>query len=118
MSSRRRLIKSYPVAGNGEANVLEVELYFNAGGMNYFTYREERRGYYLSVSPYKASHEGHLQSKMYSGFSGLKTLVQEVSRFGQKKFDALVVEDELLNGLVETVLAKNGLTIQQEKQAA
>ena len=68
MASRRRLIEKLEVIDNSEVNQIEVELYYSAGGMNYFNYKHEERGYYLSVSPYKFSVDGHFQSKRSLSF--------------------------------------------------
>lgn len=118
MSERRRVIKSIPISGNSEVNTLEVELYYSAGGMNYFNYKNEARGYYLSASPYKILHEGRFVTKTYGAFSGSKILIQESSRFGKKKFDTLVIDNATVNNLVNEVLTRNNLTVTESKLAA
>ncbi|MDI4654227.1 MULTISPECIES: hypothetical protein [Pseudoalteromonas] len=118
MTARRKLVKEIPVTGNSDVNVIEVELYFAKGGINYFNYKNEARGYYVSVCPYKVTHEGGYKSKAYSAFAGVKTLLLEASRFGQKKFETLKVPEGTLNALIEQVLENNGLSVLEEKQAA
>lgn len=111
--SRARILKTIAVAG-GEANEISVEVHYNTGGMNYFSYKEEARGYYLSVSPYKVS--GGF--KVYSAFSGVKTLIETANRFGQKKLDTIEVDEATIDHFVELVLEKNGLHLVDDKAAA
>lgn len=118
MASRRRLIEKLEVIDNSEVNQIEVELYYSAGGMNYFNYKHEERGYYLSVSPYKFSVDGHFQSKQYSAFSGIKSLILEATRFGQKKLDNMIVDESKKQELIEYVCNKNGLKIKPQVKAA
>jgi|GEM_PF-1457157 len=118
MGARRKLIKEIPVFGNPDVNVIEVELYFAKGGINYFNYEVEARGYYVSICPYKVSHEGNFKSKSYSAFTGVKTLLLEASRFGQKKLETLMVPEDTLSTLLNQVLERNGLSLVDDKQAA
>ena len=94
-----------------DANALVIEVYYDKGGMNYFTYKVERRGYYLSVRPV-------LQSKglvSYTSFSGTKVLLKEVSR---KSAKAEAEAEEIAKGkiadLVASVCNRNGIAIPNE----
>ena len=70
------MFKRYIKANGKGVNALRCELYYSLGGFNYFTYKNEARGYYLSVSPVEKSE--HMES--YVGFSGVKKCLLEVTR--------------------------------------
>lgn len=118
MNARSRVIETIEVTGNSEINTIEVQLTYNAGGLNYFTYKNEPRGYYLSVSPYKQSQEGHFQTKVYSGFSGIKSFVEEASRFGKKKLDNMMIDQAKKQELINHVLEKNNIAVESLVKAA
>ncbi|MAD75951.1 MAG: hypothetical protein CML20_14385 [Rheinheimera sp.] len=118
MNNRRRLIEQLEVTGNPTVNTIEIELYYNAGGMNYFNYKVEKRGYYVSVTPYKISQDGHFKTKEYSAFSGIKTLVEEASRFGKKKLDSITIDPDTRERLLAHVVQNSGLEIKELAKAA
>jgi len=71
---------------NGQT--LEINLYYNLGGMNYFTGKTERRGYYLSVSPVHVTKLGDkIVSKEYVAFSGIKKCLLEAKRKSNKSYN-------------------------------
>ena len=113
--SKRRIIKELPVKGvENKKQIIRVELYYNVGGSNFATGTIERRGYYLSVSPLELSGD----FVVYTGFSGIKQLVVEAKRYGQKKFDSIEPSEEQIQQLVEHVLSKNNLSLVEERLAA
>lgn len=61
-----------------------VEVYHAAGGMNYFNYKTEPRGIYLSVTPVRISE--HVVS--FGLGDGRKWLVEETTRLNSKKVKA------------------------------
>lgn len=63
-------MKKYIEVKENSAKVthLKIELYYDLGGMNYFTGRAENRGYYLSVTP--------VERGMRDGGAGNKKKVQ------------------------------------------
>ena len=73
-------IKKEYITAKGENKYLKVELYYSLGGINYFTYKTERRGYYLSVCPVERSRCGSGWMESYAAFTGSKILVQECAR--------------------------------------
>lgn len=103
---------------NGKrVNNLRVELYYSLGGYNYFTYREEPRGYYLSVSPVDYSNKNGIITEMYGAFSGIKECIKTVTRKSKKaeaeaETIAKVKETELIN----YVLAQNGLELEETER--
>lgn len=85
---------------------LKVELYYELGGMNYFTGRAEARGYYLSVSPVQRS--GVFET--YTGFTGVKHCLLPVSRQSKKaEKEALDLMSQYEETLIKTVCHKNKL---------
>ena len=93
------------------ANFLKIEIYYNIGGMNYFTGRAENRGYYISVSPvYK---DGILES--YTSFTGIKQCLSTVSRKSEKAYNnALTIAPGALPELIEIVCTKNNIQVNAE----
>ena len=78
-----RVVRYYKVNNNPKATHLKAEIYYSLGGMNYFTSRDEPRGYYMSISPVKR--DGVCES--YTAFTGLKNLILPVHRKSQKQMD-------------------------------
>lgn len=87
---------------------LKVQLYYSLGGMNYFTYKTEPRGYYLSVSPVERSRG----MESYTAFSGVKNLIIEVKRQSAKKeAEAEKMAESMLKSLIDYVCRKESLEI-------
>lgn len=63
----------------------QVKLYFNKGGINYFTNKFEVKGFYLSVCPVKTTRteNGDLMSVEFVALSGIKTFIMEVERYSK-----------------------------------
>ena len=74
------IIKKYVQCEGKEVNCVRLEMYYYLGGINYFTYKNERRGYYVSVSPLMK--KGNCET--YIGFTGRKMLVLECKRQSKK----------------------------------
>lgn len=108
-----RRIKLGRLKTTKEDTYIDVELYYDKGGMNYFTGRETKRGYYLSASPVETS-DGWTR---YTAFSGIKEIISEASRFSKKRLEQLVDEtpDKQKNDLVDLVLRQNGLSLETER---
>ena len=66
---------------------LKLSLYYSTGGINYFTSRNEARGYYLSVSPVRIEKRDYGDTIATSLMSGVKDLVLEVSRQSDKQLE-------------------------------
>lgn len=66
---------------------LKVSLYYSTGGINYFTSRNEARGYYLSVSPVRIEKRDYGNTIATSLMSGVKDLVLEVTRQSDKQME-------------------------------
>lgn len=99
MPNADRVVRYYKVKNKKETTYLKAEIYYALGGMNYFTSRNESRGYYLSVSP--VERDRGLES--YTAFTGLKQLVLPVQRKSQKKMDeAITYFEEHVNDFIHS----------------
>ena len=91
-----------------ENHFLRVDLYYSLGGYNVFTYKEERRGYYMSVSPVEKSRG----FETYIAISGTKYCMFEVARKTKKQAERALVEYENVKSmLVNHVLENQGLRL-------
>lgn len=81
----------YPIVPVRGANYLKAEVYYALGGYNYFTGKNESRGYYLSVSPVEIKEcDSGFKSESYTAFTGYKFLLFEASRKSQKGMDRAI----------------------------
>lgn len=107
------MIKKYiPLADNGQReNFIKVDTYYNLGGMNYWTGKNERRGYYLMVTPVEK--RGIMESVTI--FTGIKECIKEVKRQSAKaEAEADEISKYYEDKLIQYVLEKNGLQLKTE----
>lgn len=87
MSSNR--VKTEYLPTRKECHYIKVELYYDLGGMNYFTYKQEPRGYYVSVCPVErrvltdSTGRVYGTSEGFTAFSGTKMLLEPCQRKGK-----------------------------------
>jgi hypothetical protein len=86
---------------------VDVEVYYNKGGMNYFTGSVERRGYYLSIQPLTKYNNGY----SYTAFTGVKQLVREAGRFSSKVLAEFVVDYDMMNTMIEHIVEKHNIKL-------
>lgn len=94
-------MKRYETINNQE---YKIEVNYSLGGINYFTYIDEPRGYYLSVTPVERKIRNGIVSESIFFGSGVKRLVREVKRKSEKQYklaveEAKAYEKELLDYL-------------------
>ncbi len=78
-----------------DATHLKIEVRYEKGGYNYFTYKEEPRGVYVSVSPVTLEDRpGGYQMESYTAFSGTKFCVKELKRKSDKALQEVVAKLE------------------------
>ena len=112
MSIKKKYIPLAPNSAYHENNLC-VSVEYNLGGTNYFFGKEERRGYYLHVTPMERK-ERECQGRSYWTESvafgtGLKYLLKEVKRASKgAEAEALKLADQNESWLVQQVLDKNG----------
>jgi hypothetical protein len=94
------------------ATHLLIELRYNLGGFNYFTYKQEPRGYYLSVSPVTLEQRDGYTLESFTAFTGTKYLVKEVTRKSEKaEKEAEQRAQEIEKALINFVCTQNNLAI-------
>lgn len=100
---------------NKRVTHLKCEVFYSLGGMNYFTYKQEGRGYYASVTPVeRTEHDGYTMEG-FMCFSGIKQLVKEVSRKSDKAMQtAEKIAETVFPALIEYVCNKEGLSLAME----
>lgn len=102
----KRLLLSLPTLESSFTHV-DVEVYYNKGGMNYFTGSVERRGYYLSIQPLTKYNNGY----SYTAFTGVKQLVREAGRFSSKVLAEFVVDYDMMNTMIEHIVEKHNIKL-------
>ena len=87
---------------------LKTEVYYSLGGMNYFTSKNEPRGYYVSVSPVqREERENGIIIESFTAFSGTKMLLLETKRKSDKAYSqAVELSKNELPRLKEYILSK------------
>lgn len=99
-------------APGGNATHLKIEVCYDKGGFNCFTMREEKRGYYLSVTPIKREVFEGITLESVICFSGVKRCVKEVSRRSEKaQREAEALAPTMWGELVRYACDKNGLEV-------
>lgn len=89
-----------------------IRVYYSLGGYNYFTHREESRGYYISVSPEEREQRGGVVMRSYTAFTGRKLCVHCVKRKSAKaEKEALEKAAQVEKQLIDFVCEANGLAI-------
>jgi hypothetical protein len=112
--SRKILLKQLPTTDPDR--ILEVEVYYDEGGMSYFTGSVNKRGYYLAVQPVKL--DGGFRS--ITAFSGTKALVEESKRFSARKLQEVALQAlhlPVYRTLLNHVLAKGNIRLQDAAPA-
>ena len=100
---------------NAKATHICVEMRYNLGGFNCFTYTQEKRGYYLHVTPVKRESRNGYTMESFTAFSGYKQLLKEVTRKSAKaEAAAEAAAADIVGIMVERVCMKNGLELAQE----
>lgn len=104
--------KYIELEANEKATHLKVEVYYSLGGYNCFTYKQENRGYYLSISPVSRVNRGGVVMEGYTAFSGIKQCVKTVTRKSAKaEQEATEKAARIEKMLIEWVCDKNGLPV-------
>ena len=83
-------------------NRLRLSVYYSTGGVNYMTYKNQQRGYYLSVSPERVEDHGYGNAICSLLGSGVKDFLLEVSRQSDKQLEiATTIATERATALLE-----------------
>jgi len=99
--------RTYKVEGKG-VNRLDASISYSLGGVNYFTYKDEPRGYWFSLQPWEK--EGPWRK--FAAFSGVKMCILPCSRQSAKRFEeAKGMLDALIDEHMAAFCAENALTL-------
>lgn len=117
MNSTRFKTMLLPVLPHaGEETHLRIDLYYDLGGYNVFTYKTSPRGYYASFCPVKREVHTHYTMESFVGFSGFKVLLKEVTRQSKKaRTEALEEFISALPQWLDTCETRYGLTVDRSK---
>lgn len=114
MSNRITTIKRIPTTE--ENGFIEVSVSYSKGGVNFATYKNEKRGYWLHVQPLTI--QGNWVQ--FTGFSGVKQFVKEANRFSQKQLEAVAEEcktNDIVQHMIDSVCQKKGIEVKEEVTA-
>jgi len=126
MSKQRTKVESLETTVDN--HFLEIDVYYNLGGMNFFQGQTEPRGFWLSVSPVRKSRvEGNPNLTMTHTIptDGARAFIEEAKRFSQKRLDQLVtlLKDgsdarikDFRERAIARVLAKTGWALKSPEQ--
>jgi|GEM_PF-3042796 len=115
-----RHIQGYvSVTGNPECTHLKVVVSFRQGGLNYWDYKQEEKGYYLSVTPVKRENHDGYSTETSTLFTGYKSFIQTGNRFNRKQLTQLfqnVVNDYnkgegAVSQIINRVKGEQGVTV-------
>lgn len=97
-----------------ECTHLDCEVYYSLGGYSCWSYKQEGRGYYMSVSPVRV--DGMFIS--YTAFSGVKQLIVPCERKGKgKAAEAVKIFDSKIAEMVDMVFPNSGVDFTKEEAA-
>lgn len=111
------IIKTYLEVPNGELRNYKGEknkcthllcsLYYSKGGMNYWTSRNEERGYYASISP--VTLEGGFER--YVAFTGCKDCIVPCARQSKgKENEAVAKFNGYMRQMIDIYFPNSGIT--------
>jgi hypothetical protein len=94
------------------SNYLKIHVYYDKGGMNYFSGNVEKRGIYISVTPVtkNKSECGTYSSEQMTAFTGTKMLIEEKARWS-KSLESYEVPKENLDALINHVCNQNNIQL-------
>ena len=99
-----------PVSGNDKYTHVRALCYYSLGGMNLWNYKNEPRGYYLSVTPIKREVRNGYAMIACSPMDGIKRCVLEVSRKSAKwEAEAVLNAKKVLPDMLDIVCGRVGI---------
>jgi len=110
--ARKRVLSSEPIGkpdAEGFQQSLTTYVDYDEGGLNYFTYKEKPRGYFLGASVETTKQDGIFNVRKFGLFDGtsLVSLIEPAKRFSAARLAKIVPDQDVLARLTETVLARN-----------
>jgi len=97
-----------------ENKKVKITLTYDKGGINMFTQKEKKRGYYLAAQPIEIKqYENGINIESFIAFSGVRKCILEVKRKSDKGYnEALKMYENNINELLEYVATKNDIIIE------
>jgi hypothetical protein len=71
-------VRDYP---HNDGKVVRVTVSYTKGGLNMFTYKEDKRGYWMHIQPMRVTVSNGFITSHYIPTSGRRMLVLEAARF-------------------------------------
>jgi hypothetical protein len=97
---------------NKENTEVKIELKYNLGGLNYWNYKTEARGYWLHIQPLKIERQQGCTIESYNCFSGYKALILETKRKSDKAYNtALEMINSKVSEMLEVIKKTNNLEL-------
>ena len=95
----------------GKENNLKVEVFYDKGGYNYFTNKEDKRGYYVSVIPVERNVEQGYTTEITTAFRGYKYLLRAVSRKTKKTAELAIDDSKNIDWLINRICIEQGIEL-------
>lgn len=104
-----------PVEGKESVNFVKVHTFYDLGGVNMFTGKPQKRGFYVSCTPVFRDLRGNgIAMESVTLGSGYKQLCKEVTRRTKKaEAEAEKVAEILYGAIVDRICREEGLTIKE-----
>ena len=84
----------------------------NLGGLNYWNYKTEARGYWLHIQPLNIERQQNCIIESYECFSGYKALILETKRKSDKAYNtALEMINSKVSEMLEVIKETNNLEL-------
>lgn len=114
------LTRTYKAVGNGKAsyiNRVDVGIFYNKGGMNYFYSKPEERGYYFHIRAYRLIDHGNglfsEEHHLLGGAQGVKYCILPCERQSKKRYESAKAQiDELIDKLLGRWLEENDIILE------
>jgi hypothetical protein len=87
MKNRPRFETQIPTDQIPDHTHLEIDVFYGEGGINYFNYKDEPRGYWVSLRPIKM--EGRCKSFVMFDDKAFKVFLEPAKRFNANRLNAL-----------------------------
>lgn len=86
---------------------LKIEVYYDKGGMNYFSGKVDPRGYWVSVRAVERDiRDNGICVESYPIMSGVRHFIKPVNRYSEKTYqDAVILSEDILPKLKENILS-------------
>lgn len=122
MGDRSVLVKDLPT--DREGTVVEVSVFHQKGGYNWFHGTKEAGGFYVSAQVVRIEQGHGYTSRLYPMGKGRKVRVEDSERFNRRKLDKIVetvrvalADDSLgavmplVSGMILAVASEEGVTL-------